>query len=328
MDFTLETAALATLIAFFANIILCPIVIPLLKRVKFGQNVRDDGPKSHIQKSGTPTMGGVIILISFLIASSFFIKDNLEGKLVIFVTIGFGLIGFLDDYIKVVMKRSLGLKAVQKLGLQLIVSAIFLFVLMENNNIDNSFTEFIIPFMGGATIELGSFFIPVAIFIIIGTVNSVNLTDGLDGLASGVTALVATFFIFVSWAMGSSVLPITGAAVGSLLGFLLFNTYPARVFMGDTGSLALGGFIVAVAIILRMPLFLAIVGFVYVAESLSVILQVGYFKATKGKRLFKMSPLHHHFELLGFPETKVVAAFYIATTALCLIGFLATYNMF
>lgn len=328
MNFTLETAALATLIAFFANIILCPIVIPLLKRIKFGQNVRDDGPKSHIQKSGTPTMGGVIILISFLISSSIFVRDNLEGRLVIFVTIGFGLIGFLDDYIKVVMKRSLGLKAVQKLILQLIVSSVFLFVLMQNNNTDNSFTQFLLPFMGGATIELGVFFIPVAIFIIIGTVNSVNLTDGLDGLASGVTALVATFFIFISWAMGSSVLPITGAAVGSLLAFLLFNTYPARVFMGDTGSLALGGFIVAVAIILRMPLFLAIVGFVYVAESLSVILQVAYFKITKGKRLFRMSPLHHHFELLGFPETKVVAAFYIATTTLCLIGFLATYNMF
>lgn len=328
MNFILETAALATLIAFFVNIILCPVVIPLLKRVKFGQNVRDDGPKSHLQKSGTPTMGGVIILISFLVASLMFLRDNFEGKLVVFLTIGFGLIGFLDDYIKVVMKRSLGLKAIQKVVLQLIVSFIFIYLLMQNNNLDNSYTQFLIPFMQGETIELGIFFIPVTLFLIIGTVNSVNLTDGLDGLASGVTALIATFFIFVSWALDSSLLPITGAAVGSLLGFLLFNTYPARVFMGDTGSLALGGFIVGVSLILRMPLFLAIVGFVYVAESLSVILQVGYFKLTKGKRLFKMAPIHHHFELIGIPETKVVTVFYITTAALCLIGFLATYNMF
>lgn len=328
MYFSLETAIFATLIAFFINVILCPIAIPVLKRVKFGQNVRDDGPKSHLKKSGTPTMGGIIILISFLVSSLWFLRDNLEGQLLIFVTIGFGLIGFLDDYIKVVMKRSLGLRAIQKIVLQLLVSGIFLYILMQNNSYENSYTEFLIPFMRGATIDFGIFFIPVAILLIIGTVNSVNLTDGLDGLASGVTVLVVTFFIFTAWAAGSSVVPIAGAAAGSLLGFLLFNTYPAKVFMGDTGSLALGGFIIAIAIILRMPLFLAIVGLIYVLESLSVILQVGYFKLTKGKRLFKMAPLHHHFELLGVPETKVVAVFYIVTAMLCLVGFLATYGMF
>ena len=328
MYFTLEAAALAALIAFFINIILCPIIIPILRKIKFGQNVRDDGPKSHLKKSGTPTMGGIVILISLLLASLLFLRDNLEGQLIIFVTVGFGLIGFLDDYIKVVMKRSLGLRALQKIILQLLVAFIFLYILMQNDNGNYSYAEFLIPFMGGQTINFGILFIPVAILLIIGTVNSVNLTDGLDGLAAGVTVLVATFFVFIAWTSGSDVLPIAGAAAGSLLGFLLFNTHPAKVFMGDTGSLALGGFIIAIAIILRMPLFLAIVGLIYVLESVSVILQVGYFKMTKGKRLFKMAPIHHHFELLGVPETKVVAVFYIVTAALCLVGFLATYGMF
>lgn len=322
MNFTLETAIFATLIAFVANIILCPLLIPILKRIKFGQNVRDDGPSSHLQKAGTPTMGGIIIIIAFALGSFLFIWGNIYGMLVAFVTISFGIIGFIDDYIKVVKKRSLGFKALPKFLLQILASLVFLFLL--TNLTDSYYSYFIVPFTNGLYINMGVFFIPGALFIMLGTVNGVNFTDGLDGLASGVTVLVVTFFLFASaWLSNYYVMPITGAAAGSLLGFLLFNTYPARVFMGDTGSLALGGLVASIAIILQMPLFLAIVGLVYVIEVLSVILQVGYFKMTGGKRLFKMAPIHHHFELLGIPESKVVAIFYIFTVAMCLIGFLS-----
>ena len=327
MYFTLETAVLASLIAFLANVLLCPILIPILKRIKFGQNVRDDGPKTHIQKAGTPTMGGIIIIISFFVGSVFFLQGNTKGILVMFVTIAFGVIGFLDDYIKVVKKRSLGFRAVPKFLLQLLSGGVFLFLL--NTTTDGSYNYFFVPFMRGFYIDMGWFFVPATLFIMLGSVNGVNFTDGLDGLASGVTVLVSTFFLFAAYGLGSwGLLPITGAAAGSLLGFLLFNTYPAKVFMGDTGSLALGGFIAAVAIVLQMQLFLAIVGLVYVIEVLSVVLQVGYFKLTKGKRLFKMAPLHHHFELMGIPESKVVAIFYIFTVTMILIGFLATGGMF
>lgn len=322
MNFTLETAVLASLLAFAINIVLCPLLIPVLKRIKFGQHVRDDGPQSHLKKSGTPTMGGIIILISFISGSVFFLHDNVTGMLVVFVTLAFGLVGFIDDYIKVVKKRSLGFKAAPKFLLQLLAAIVFLFLLTRLT--DGEYQYFIIPFTYHK-LDLGVFFIPITLFIILGTVNGVNLTDGLDGLASGVTVLVVTFFVFAAYGLyNNEILPIIGAAAGSLLGFLLFNTYPARVFMGDTGSLALGGFIAAVAVVLQMPLFLVIVGLVYVIETASVIIQVLYFKATGGKRIFKMAPLHHHFELLGMPESKVVAIFYIITVAMVLIGFLAT----
>lgn len=327
MNFTLETAIFAALIAFVANIILCPILIPVLKKVKFGQQVRDDGPQSHLQKSGTPTMGGIIILIAFFIGSMFFLAGNTYGMLIAFVTVSFGIIGFIDDYIKVVKKRSLGFRALPKLMLQVLAAVIFLVIL--TNTTDGNYSQLLVPFAGGFYIDLGTLFIPGALFIMLGTVNGVNFTDGLDGLASGVTVLVATFFVFAAYGFGNGyVLPIAGAAAGSLLGFLLFNTYPARVFMGDTGSLALGGFVAATAIVLQMPLFLVIVGLVYVLEVVSVIIQVGYFKMTKGKRFFKMAPIHHHFELTGIPESKVVALFYIFTVAMCLIGFLATRGLF
>lgn len=322
--YTLNMAIIAVLIAFTANIILCPFFIPLLKRIKFGQNVRTDGPTSHLKKSGTPTMGGIVILISFLIASLFFLRGNTEAKLVVFVTLGFGMIGFIDDYIKVVKKRSLGLRAYQKFAMQLIIGAVFIYFIMQDGN---DYGKLFIPFTD-KVLDVNWIFAPLMMFIILGTVNGVNLTDGLDGLASGVTALVAMFFIFISWTMGSGVLPVSGAAVGSLLGFLLFNAYPAKVFMGDTGSLALGGFVVAVAILLKMPLFLPIVGLVYVIEVLSVIIQVGYFKISKGKRFFLMAPIHHHFELKGIEETKVVTIFYVITAILCLAGFLGTSQIF
>ncbi|WP_250277336.1 phospho-N-acetylmuramoyl-pentapeptide-transferase [[Clostridium] colinum] len=325
MEFNLYSAIYAILIAFVINIFLCPTIIPFLTRLKFGQNVRDDGPQTHLIKSGTPTMGGIMILISLVISSLFFLKDNKDGMAVLFVTIGYGIIGFIDDYIKVVKKRSLGLRAYQKIIGQLIITGVFLYYLYNYSNVG---TDIYIPFTDGKTLELGILFIPFFFIVMVGTVNSVNLTDGLDGLASGVTVLVVIFFLFNALSINKGLLPITGAAVGALLGFLLFNTHPAKVFMGDTGSLALGGLVASIAIIMKMPLFIIIVGIIYVLEAISVMLQVGYFKATKGKRLFKMAPLHHHFEQCGWKEVKVVAVFYIITAIACLVGFLATKNFF
>ncbi|WP_317366784.1 phospho-N-acetylmuramoyl-pentapeptide-transferase [uncultured Tyzzerella sp.] len=325
MQFDLYSAIYAILIAFIINIFLCPIIIPFLTRLKFGQNVRDDGPQSHLIKSGTPTMGGIMILISLVISSLFFLKGNKDGIAVLFVTIGYGIIGFIDDYIKVVKKRSLGLRAYQKIIGQIIITGVFLYYLYNYSNVG---TDVYIPFTNGKTLELGILFIPFFFIVMVGTVNSVNLTDGLDGLASGVTVLVVIFFLFNALAINKSLLPITGAAVGALLGFLLFNTHPAKVFMGDTGSLALGGLVASIAIIMKMPLFIIIVGIIYVLEAVSVMLQVGYFRLTKGKRLFKMAPIHHHFEQCGWKEVKVVAVFYIITAMACLVGFLATKNFF
>lgn len=325
MQFNLYSAIYAILIAFTINIFLCPLIIPFLTKLKFGQNVRDDGPKSHLIKSGTPTMGGIMILISLVISSIFFLKDNKDAMAVLLVTIGYGIIGFIDDYIKVVKKRSLGLRAYQKIIGQFIITGLFLYYLYNFSNIG---TDIYIPFTNGKTLELGILFIPFFFIVMVGTVNSVNLTDGLDGLASGVTVLVVVFFLFSALSVNTGLLPITGAAVGSLLGFLLFNTHPAKVFMGDTGSLALGGLVASIAIIMKMPLFILIVGIIYVLEAISVMLQVGYFKLTKGKRLFKMAPLHHHFEQCGWKEVKVVIVFYIITAMACLIGFLSTKNLF
>jgi len=328
MDTPVVNAIYAALIAFFINVVLCPIFIPYLTRLKFGQIIRDDGPQSHLKKANTPTMGGVVILFSLVIASMFFIRGNREGLLVLFATIGFGLIGFIDDYIKIVKRRSLGLRAYQKIVLQLLVATVFIWMASSwttsyfyPGNPASMDTYFIVPFTHGKVVDLGLLYFPVLFIVMIGTVNSVNLTDGLDGLAAGVSLLVVTFFAFVALSAGSPVLPVAGAAAGSLLGFLLFNAYPARVFMGDTGSLALGGFIAAIAVILKAPLFLCIVGLIYVLESVSVIIQVLYFKKT-GKRFFKMAPIHHSFELSGWPETRVVTLFYVITAVLCLGGFL------
>lgn len=325
MEYNLYSAIYAILIAFGINIILCPIIIPFLTRLKFGQNVRDDGPKTHLVKSGTPTMGGIMILISLVISSLLFLKGNKDGIAVLFVTLGYGIIGFIDDYIKVVKKRSLGLRAYQKIIGQLIITGVFLYYIYNFSDIG---TQIYIPFTDGKSIELGILFIPFFFIVMVGTVNSVNLTDGLDGLASGITTLVVTFFLFNALGINTNLVPIAGAGVGALLGFLLFNTYPAKVFMGDTGSLALGGFVASMAILMKMPLFIVIVGIVYVLEALSVILQVTYFRITKGKRLFKMAPLHHHFEQCGWKEVKVVAVFYIVTAIACLVGFLAIKNFF
>lgn len=314
---TLDVTIYAVIISFFIGVILCPIIIPMLHRLKFGQNVRDDGPESHLKKSGTPTMGGIAFLIAFVITSALFIKGNSDGLAVVLVTLGFGLVGFLDDYIKIVKKRSLGLRAYQKILLQLIFTAIFCWYIMGKEG----YSEIIIPFVN-TTLDLGIIYIPFLFIVMLGTVNGVNLTDGLDGLASGVTLLVAAFFAIMAWAFGSGISPVAGSVVGGLLAFLIFNAYPAKVFMGDTGSLALGGFVAATALLLKMPIFIVIVGFIYFMETLSVIIQVGSFKLFK-KRVFKMAPIHHHFELCGWRETKVVTVFYIVTAMLCLIAFLS-----
>ncbi|MDR2939559.1 MAG: phospho-N-acetylmuramoyl-pentapeptide-transferase, partial [Clostridiales bacterium] len=299
----------------------CPIVIPRLIKFKFGQNVRGDGPEKHLVKQGTPTMGGIMILLSFLLTSIIFLKSR-ECILVAFFTLGFGVIGFLDDYIKIAKRRSMGLRAYQKLLLQIVLTLVFLYFMPQGAS------SIYLPFFNGASFDLGFLYIPFMFIVTLGTVNGVNLTDGLDGLASGVTVLVTTFFIFIALAAGSDISPISGAVVGSLLGFLLFNSYPAKVFMGDTGSLALGGFIAATAMILRVPLFIIIVGLIYLCEDLSVMIQVSYFKLTKGKRFFKMAPIHHHFELIGLSETRVVTLFYVITALMCLIGFLAAKGLY
>lgn len=311
---------LPVLIAFALSVILGPVVIPILRKFKMGQTERAEGVQSHLKKAGTPTMGGVIILASIVITSLFFVKDYPNVIPIVFVTLGFGLIGFLDDYLKVVLKRSDGLLAWQKMALQLIVTGVFAFYITKFTEVDLSL---IIPFTGGKTWDIGIFAIPLMFFVVIGTVNGVNFTDGLDGLASSVTVLVATFFTVVAIGTKSGIEPVTCAVVGALLGFLLFNVYPASVFMGDTGSLALGGFVAATAYMLQMPLFIIIVGAIYLIEVLSVMMQVSYFKATGGKRIFKMAPIHHHFELCGWSETKVVAVFSIVTAILCLIALIA-----
>lgn len=306
--------------AFLITLILGPIVIPLLKRLNIGQSIREEGPKSHLSKSGTPTMGGIIIFVALVITVFSSGIVNKDMYVLILATFGFGLIGFIDDYIKVVKRRNLGLKAYQKLIGQVIL-AIILAVYQSNTSVLG--TNIIVPFMKYRYLDLGVFYVPFITFVVVGTVNSVNLTDGLDGLASGVTLIVLSFFSLISmnWGM-DSVSIFSSALSGACLGFLIHNAYPAKVFMGDTGSMALGGAVSAIAILLNIPLIIPIVGGIYFAEALSVIIQVISFKLT-GKRVFLMSPLHHHYEHKGWKETKVVTVFWIVTVILCLIGIAA-----
>lgn len=320
---SLEFSVYAVMISFILGMIFCPLLIPVLHKFKYGQTEREDGPESHLKKSGTPTMGGIAILAAFFFSSLLFLGGNYDGMAIVFVTMGFGVIGFIDDYIKVVKKRSLGLRAYQKIILQLVVTAGFGLYLAKIG----LGTDILIPFTKGVTIDLGIIYWVLFVIVMLGTVNGVNLTDGLDGLASGVTLIVAAFFLIVSWAAGNGASPICGAVIGSLLAFLIFNAYPAKVFMGDTGSLALGGFVAATALILKMPIFIVIVGIVYLVESISVIMQVLWYKKTK-KRIFKMAPIHHHFELSGWSETTIVTVFYIVTAMMCLVGFLGSKYLF
>lgn len=314
------TILMSVIISFAISVVLGPVVIPFLRRLKVGQTVRDEGPKAHLKKNGTPTMGGILILMSVVLTSILYVKDYPKIIPILFVTMGFGLIGFLDDYIKVVLKRSMGLRAWQKMALQILVTGVFAYYLIHYTDVSFAMR---IPFMPGKYLDFGVFNIPLLFFIVIGTVNGANFTDGLDGLASSVTVLIATFFTVVAIGLQSGIEPITCAVVGALLGFLLFNVYPASVFMGDTGSLALGGFVAATAYMMQMPIFIAIVAFIYMIEVLSVMMQVSYFKITGGRRIFKMAPIHHHFELCGWPETRVVAVFSIVTALLCLVALMA-----
>ncbi|MCM1027436.1 MAG: phospho-N-acetylmuramoyl-pentapeptide-transferase [Roseburia sp.] len=314
-----KVCILAVLISFFLSSLLGPLLIPWLKRLKIGQTVREEGPAAHLKKNGTPTMGGVLILIGISATTLIFLKDYPGMAPILLLTAGFGLIGFLDDYIKVVCRRSMGLTPLQKLTGQIAVTGVYAWYLLRFTDVSLAMR---IPFLENRFLDFGVWNLPILFFIVLGTANGVNFTDGLDGLAGSVTLMVTVFFTVVAIGERSGIEPVTCAAAGALLGFLLFNVYPAAVFMGDTGSLALGGFVAACGYALQMPLFIAIVGVIYLTEVLSVILQVLYFKKTGGKRLFRMAPLHHHFELCGWSETRITALFTIVTAVMCLIGLL------
>lgn len=308
----------AVIFSFAVTAMLGPLMIPVLRRLKVGNTEREE-LKSHQKKTGTPTMGGLMILLAIIITSLFFISSYPKIIPILFVTVGFGVIGFFDDYLKVVLKRSDGLFAWQKMILEIVVTAVFAIYMIKFSDVP---LTMLVPFSGGKYADFGWLALPILFLAVIGTVNGVNFTDGLDGLASSVTVLTATFFSVVAIGTNSGIEPITCAVVGALLGFLLFNVYPASVFMGDTGSLALGGFVASSAYMMQMPMFILIVGLIYWIEILSVMLQVSYFKITHGKRIFRMAPIHHHFELCGWSETRVVAVFSIVTTLLCLIAYM------
>lgn len=314
-----KVSILAVIISFGVSALLGPVLIPWLRRLKVGQTVREDGPAEHLKKNGTPTMGGILILLAVSVTSLIFLEDYPQAAPILFLTVGFGLVGFIDDYIKVVCRRSMGLSPVQKLAGQLLITGIFACYLLKFTDVSLAMR---VPFGHGMFWNFGAWNLPVLFFIVLGTVNGVNFTDGLDGLAGSVTVIVAVFFTAVAAGTGSGLEPVTCAVAGALLGFLLFNVYPAAVFMGDTGSLALGGFVAACGYMLQLPLFIAIVGVVYMIEVISVVLQVAFFKLTGGKRLFRMAPLHHHFELCGWSETRITAVFTVITALMCLIALL------
>ncbi|SDY41973.1 phospho-N-acetylmuramoyl-pentapeptide-transferase [Tindallia californiensis] len=309
---------LSILLGFVFSTMIGPLMIPALRRVKAGQSIREDGPQTHLIKAGTPTMGGLIMIPSSILAVIILTEITYELKAAFFSFLGFAIIGLIDDYLKVVLKRPLGLRAYQKMGLQIFVTTIFIGLA---NHLCILPEKLFVPY-ARVYIDLGILWIPFLFFVIIGTVNSVNLTDGLDGLASGITVIVTGFFSLVAWHMGYQDLAwFAGAVSGSCIGFLVYNIYPAKIFMGDTGSLALGGAIAALAVITNMTLLLPIVGGVFFIETLSVMIQVAGYKTT-GKRVFRMSPLHHHFELCGWSETRVVTVFWGVTIILCLAGIL------
>jgi phospho-N-acetylmuramoyl-pentapeptide-transferase len=303
-------------IAFLATVVATPLIIPVLRRIKAGQSIREDGPKSHMVKSGTPTMGGVAIIIGVLITCLTSGETTRDMLVILGAFLAFGILGFLDDFVKVTMKRNLGLTAKQKLVLQILIAVI---LAAYQSHFSVYETKIFVPFIND-NIDFGIWYIPFIAFVVVAMVNAVNLTDGLDGLASGVTLIVALFLAIVGSTYGSPTAALfCSAMAGACFGFLMFNKHPAKVFMGDTGSLALGGGIAAAAIIMNVVLILPFVGGVYVAEALSVVLQVASYK-TRKKRIFKMAPLHHHFELSGWKETKVVAVFWFVTFILCAIS--------
>ncbi|MBQ2696329.1 MAG: phospho-N-acetylmuramoyl-pentapeptide-transferase [Clostridia bacterium] len=309
-------------ISVIIGLIVTPILIPFLRRLKFGQSIREEGPNWHRIKSGTPTMGGIAFIVSSVLATLviMFLAHGVRYDLIILVltALAYGAVGFLDDFIKVVKKRNLGLSAKHKFLAQLLVAILSTVSLKYLGYISG---ELIIPFFSH-TVNISFWIVPLTVLVQLSVVNSVNLTDGLDGLATSITIIVGLFFVVCAAAFQSVSGIFMAAVVGGLIAFLVFNAHPAKVFMGDTGSLFLGGAIAAVASILELPLVLIIVGGIYLIETLSVILQVASFKLT-GKRIFKMSPIHHHFEMCGLSETKIVLLFSVATLLLCIVGFLA-----
>ncbi|WP_034855888.1 phospho-N-acetylmuramoyl-pentapeptide-transferase [Clostridium intestinale] len=318
MDFISTDMLISLILSFLVATIIGSPIIKGLYNLKFGQNIRQDGPQSHLKKAGTPTIGGLIFITSTTIVTFIMIRDiKDEAFVALFAFIAFGFIGFLDDIIKIVKRNNLGLRAYQKMILLLIVSG----VLSYYSYVELG-TKINVPFINTQW-DLGVLYIPFVIFYFAATTNAVNLTDGLDGLATSVTILVMTFLSIVSFNLGNYTLTIFSIVLaGSLLGFLRFNAFPARVFMGDTGSLALGGAVATVALLLKIPFIVVIIGAIYVIETLSVIIQVSSFKLT-GKRVFKMAPIHHHFEHMGWSETKIVTIFSIITVIVCFIGFLS-----
>ena len=305
----------ACIISFVITAVFEPVLIPFLRKLKFGQTILEDGPTWHGKKQGTPTMGGIAFIVSTVIAALFFVRD-LRGSAILLCGVLFGVIGFVDDYIKVVKKRNKGFSASQKFLAQIVVSfayAAFLYFAFGQ-------TATKIPFTG-ISLDLGIFYIPFVMLVLLATTNSANLTDGLDGLAASVGSIISLFFALATAIICSEASAISGALAGGLLGFLIYNAYPAKVFMGDTGSLFIGGVISAVAISAGMELFIIISAFVFLFEALSVIIQVGVYKKTK-KRVFKMAPVHHHFEMCGWKETKVVAVFSIITLLLCILCYI------
>ncbi len=310
---------LTIIIAFVITAILGPVVIPILHRIKAGQSIREEGPKAHQVKAGTPTMGGIMIIIAVIIACvSVGHGLNADMGILLLSFVLCGLIGFCDDFIKVVKKRNLGLTALQKLIFQIIIAII---IAVYQAKVSVYGTSVYIP-IWKHYVDFGWFYIPFIAFVLVAAVNAVNLTDGLDGLASGCTAIVALFFAIVGNATGcTSPTVFTAAIAGACIGFLLFNHYPAKVFMGDTGSLALGGALATAAVMMNIEMILPLAGGIFVVEVLSVMIQVVSFK-TRGKRVFKMAPIHHHFELSGWKETKVVAVFWSITLILCVISML------
>ena len=306
----------ACVISFIIAAVLEPVLIPFLRKLKFGQTILEDGPAWHEKKQGTPTMGGIAFIISTVVASAFFIRDTKGGAILICSAL-FGLIGFIDDYIKVTKAQNKGFSAKQKFLFQCVVSlgyALYVYFAFQNTSTRIPFTQI--------SVDMGIFYIPFVMLVLLATTNSSNLTDGLDGLASGVGSVVALFFAIAASALSQSASLISGALAGGLLGFLIYNAHPARVFMGDTGSLFIGAVIAAVSISCGLELFIIISAFVFLFEALSVIVQVGVYKKTK-KRVFKMAPVHHHFEMCGWKETKVVTVFCIITALLCVISYIA-----
>lgn len=316
----MNTLAYSILLSFLVSSVIGIIIIPLLKKLNLGQNIRDSAPSNHKKKSGTPTFGGIIFILSTLITLLFFIDNyTSEIKLLIFSLLSFGFIGFLDDGLKKFRKQNEGLTAFQKFILLIIASSIFAIYAANNVNIGTSIS---LPFTA-IKLNLGILYIPFIIFYYLCTTNGVNLTDGLDGLSTSVTLLIIAFFSLLCFGMGYySLSMFCGCLSGSLLGFLRLNSYPAKIIMGDTGSLALGGVVATIAMILKNPLIILIVGIIYVIETLSVVIQVTSFKLT-GKRVFKMAPIHHALELSGYHETKIVSIFSITTVIFCLVAFLS-----